>query len=62
MQGVTSQLDPDARVIFGARMDDKFEGSIRLMAVVTGIADLAGDYKGLEVTGDVSEMLSRYST
>jgi cell division protein FtsZ len=62
MQGITSQLDPEARVIFGARMDEKFEGSIRLMAVVTGIADLAGDYKGVEVAGDIGEMLSRYST
>jgi hypothetical protein len=30
-------------VIFGARLDEKFEGSIRLIAVVTGIAELAED-------------------
>jgi cell division protein FtsZ len=43
MKALTSNLDPDAKVIFGARMDEKFEGSIRLIAVVTGIAELAED-------------------
>ena len=43
MKSLTSNLDPDAKVIFGARMDEKFEGSIRLIAVVTGIAELADD-------------------
>ncbi len=40
MKCLTSNLDPEAKVIFGARMDEKFEGSIRLIAVVTGIAEL----------------------
>jgi cell division protein FtsZ len=44
MKALTSNLDPDAKVIFGARMDEKFEGSIRLIAVVTGIAELAEDF------------------
>jgi len=61
MEGVTAHLDTEARIIFGARMEDKFEGSIRLMAVVTGIAELASDYKGIEPARDVSEMLSRYT-
>ncbi|MDD1755544.1 MAG: cell division protein FtsZ [Methanomassiliicoccales archaeon] len=43
MKALTSNLDPDAKVIFGARLDEKFEGSIRLIAVVTGIAELAED-------------------
>jgi cell division protein FtsZ len=43
MKILTSNLDPEAKVIFGARMDEKFEGSIRLIAVVTGIAELADD-------------------
>jgi cell division protein FtsZ len=43
MNALTSNLDPDAKVIFGARMDERFEGSIRLIAVVTGIAELADD-------------------
>ena len=48
MKSLTSNLDPDAKVIFGARMDEKFEGSIRLIAVVTGIAELADD---MEIDG-----------
>jgi cell division protein FtsZ len=48
MKILTANLDPDAKVIFGARMDDKFEGSIRLIAVVTGIAELADD---MEIDG-----------
>jgi cell division protein FtsZ len=48
MKILTANLDPDAKLIFGARMDDKFEGSIRLIAVVTGIAELADD---MEIDG-----------
>jgi cell division protein FtsZ len=48
MKSLTSNLDPDAKVIFGARMDEKFEGSIRLIAVVTGIAELTED---MEIDG-----------
>jgi cell division protein FtsZ len=44
MKILTSNLDPDAKVIFGARMDERFEGSIRLIAVVTGIAEIAEDF------------------
>jgi cell division protein FtsZ len=44
MKTLTSNLDPDAKVIFGARMDERFEGSIRLIAVVTGIAEIAEDF------------------
>jgi cell division protein FtsZ len=49
MNGINAFLDPDANVIIGARIDDKFEGSIRLMAVVTGIAELADDNEGLDI-------------
>ncbi len=55
MKSLTSNLDPDAKVIFGARMDEKFEGSIRLIAVVTGIAELADD---MEIDGLV---ISRFT-
>jgi cell division protein FtsZ len=44
MKILTSNLDPDAKIIFGARMDERFEGSIRLIAVVTGIAEIAEDF------------------
>ena len=51
MSTLTSNLDPDARIIFGAKMDERFQGSIRLIAVVTGIAELADDYtEGISVS------------
>jgi len=58
MKILTSNLDPEAKVIFGARMDEKFEGSIRLIAVVTGIAELAED---IEVDGLDDLSLSRFT-
>lgn len=58
MKVLTSNLDPEAKVIFGARMDEKFEGSIRLIAVVTGIAELADD---IEAGGLEGLSLSRFT-
>lgn len=34
---VTKELDKDAQVIWGARIDPKFEGKIRVMTIVTGV-------------------------
>jgi cell division protein FtsZ len=62
MQAIQEFLDEDANVIFGARVDENLQGNIRLMAVITGIADIADDYNGMEVAGDVRELLSKYST
>lgn len=34
---VTKSLDPDANVIWGARIDNKFQGKLRVMTIVTGV-------------------------
>ncbi|MEW5936264.1 MAG: hypothetical protein AB1665_00395, partial [Candidatus Thermoplasmatota archaeon] len=35
--GMTAPLDASATVIFGARTDPDYEGSIRVTAIVTGV-------------------------
>ncbi|MEM2943954.1 MAG: cell division protein FtsZ [Methanomassiliicoccales archaeon] len=37
VEGITAFLDPDANVIFGARVDDEYEGIIKVIAIITGI-------------------------
>lgn len=34
---LTAEIDPKANVIWGARIDDRFEGRIRLVAIMTGV-------------------------
>ena len=34
---ITGGLDDDALVIWGARIDPKFQGKIRVMTIVTGV-------------------------
>jgi cell division protein FtsZ len=34
---VTKSLDPDANVIWGARIDNKFQGKLRVMTIITGV-------------------------
>ncbi len=41
-KGMTEPLDSNANVIFGARVDEKYENMIRVMAVITGISDETG--------------------
>ena len=36
-EGITRELDPDANVIWGARIDPEMEGCIRVMAIITGV-------------------------
>ncbi|WP_423792625.1 cell division protein FtsZ [Methanocaldococcus indicus] len=36
-EGITQYLDPDANVIWGARIDPEMEGCIRVMAIITGV-------------------------
>jgi len=62
MEEIRGYLDEDANVIFGARVDEKFEGSIRLLAVVTGIAELADDQDDVEITDELETVGERYST
>jgi cell division protein FtsZ len=41
-RGMTEPLDSNANVIFGARVDEKYDNMIRVMAVITGISDERG--------------------
>ncbi len=43
-QGITTGLDPNANVIWGARVLPDFEGRVRVMAIMTGVksADILG--------------------
>ena len=36
---MTSRLSPDANVIFGARQDPAFGDTIKVMSVITGVAN-----------------------
>lgn len=36
-EGITSSMDPNANVIWGARIDPSMEGCIRVMAIITGV-------------------------
>jgi cell division protein FtsZ len=37
VNGISSQLGPNANVIFGARVDPDFQGVIRVMSIITGV-------------------------
>lgn len=39
-EGITNYLDPDANIKFGIRVEDESEGTIRLIAMITGIGEL----------------------
>jgi len=59
VRGITEQLDPDAQLICGARVDEQFEGQIRVMAVITGIAEI-NEEDDIEVDGEIKKALVRY--
>jgi cell division protein FtsZ len=62
MERINSYMDDSARVIFGAKVDPEFEGNIRMLAVVTGIAELAEDCDRLDIVEDIGEVVNKYST
>jgi len=37
VEGLTAEIRPDANVIFGVRVDRKFEGILRVLAIMTGV-------------------------
>jgi cell division protein FtsZ len=37
VEGLTAQMRPDANVIFGVRVDRKYEGIVRVLAIMTGV-------------------------
>lgn len=49
-QGITQEIDPNANVIWGARVDEKCNGGIKVMSIMTGVhlPNLPGSDTGLE--------------
>jgi len=37
VEGLTAEMRPDANVIFGVRVDRKYEGILRVLAIMTGV-------------------------
>jgi len=37
VEGLTAAMRPDANVIFGVRVDRKYEGVLRVLAIMTGV-------------------------
>jgi len=62
IRSISEQLAPEAQLICGARLDEEFEGQIRLMAVVTGIAEIRDeeDQMEIELEGEIENALVRY--
>jgi len=64
IRGMTKNLDPEANLICGTRIDKEYEGQIRVMAVVTGIAEIADESPDIadeiEVDDEIEEALVRY--
>jgi cell division protein FtsZ len=60
-EGITSHLDPDANIKFGIRVNDESEGTIRLIAMITGIGELTEpDYEDVEPAHDLAVMIRKY--
>ncbi|HDR53201.1 MAG TPA: cell division protein FtsZ [archaeon] len=58
---VTKELNRDAQVIWGARIDDKFEGKIRVMTIITGVqsSNVLGPVNGREPTKQTVEVTNQ---
>jgi cell division protein FtsZ len=58
---VTRELDKDAQVIWGARVDPKFEGKIRVMTIITGVKspNVLGPVDVKEPTQQAREVTSK---
>ncbi len=54
VEGLTAHMRPEANVIFGVRVDRKYEGIIRVLAIMTGIRSPIVDAVR-ESVGDVSK-------
>src|SRR6266545_1657609 len=47
VEGLTEEMRPDANVIFGVRVDRKYEGILRVLAIMTGVrSPLLDDVRG----------------
>jgi cell division protein FtsZ len=62
VRGMTQNLHPEANLICGTRIDEEVGGMIRVMAVVTGIAEMAEEPLGeeIEVDEEIEGALVRY--
>jgi len=64
IRGMTQNLDPKANLICGTRIDEAHEGQIRVIAVITGIAEIAADRSGvnesIQVDEEIEEVLVQY--
>lgn len=65
IRGMTEHLDPSANLICGTRIDEAYEGQIRVMAVITGIAEIADEMDpeiedGIEVDEEIEHALVQY--
>ncbi len=51
IEGMTQHMSPNAQVIFGARTDDKYAGTIKVMSVMNGVqmADPLVEYQQVEM-------------
>ncbi len=58
---VTKELSKDAQVIWGARIDPKFEGKIRIMTIITGVqsSNILGPVNAQEATKQAVEMTNQ---
>ena len=58
---VTRELDKDAQVIWGARIDPKYEGKIRVMTIITGVKSpqVLGPVDAKEPTQQALEMTNK---
>ena len=60
VEGLTAKLRPDANVIFGVRVDRKYEGIIRVLTIMTGVRSplLESVDPAISIAGDPSLALS----
>ncbi len=58
---VTKELDKDAQVIWGARIDSKYEGKLRVMTIITGVKSphILGPVDAKEPTQQALEMTNK---
>ncbi len=61
MNNMTRYFDAGANIICGTRIDDRYEGQIRVMAVITGIAELVNPSRAMEVDDELERSLVRYN-
>ncbi|MBN1109886.1 MAG: cell division protein FtsZ [Methanomassiliicoccales archaeon] len=58
---ITKVLDDEATVKFGVRVEEEMEGSIRMIAVVTGISEVHGPLAPTVIPGDdLGRILGKY--